>query len=132
MDLLNQQTLRRVYQHCNKLYPKEVCGLIYSDGTVHSAEHSLDMCDHSLLKRSLKEVNPSRVVYYSHTDLGAHFSESDAQRVLENGKPKYPVSYLVVDTTSRVCRGAKLYSFSDGDYRCVAAYDPLGKLLKSA
>jgi proteasome lid subunit RPN8/RPN11 len=106
-------------------YPEEACGLLSGPTSEPEAlsefhpianqlnrMHELDPVRYSrtardgyyldpmtLLKteRSLKEQGREvRVIFHSHPDVGAYFSEEDVQRALWDGRPVYPgVIYLV-------------------------------------
>ncbi|MBI4387732.1 MAG: Mov34/MPN/PAD-1 family protein, partial [Candidatus Omnitrophica bacterium] len=55
-----------------------------------------------------------KVIYHSHADVGAYFSEEDKRQALCEGKPLYPnVSYLVVDAIKDKNRGAKLFGWEE-------------------
>ena len=106
-------------------YPEEACGLLSGPSSEPEAlaefhpianqlnrMHELDPVRYprtardgyyldpmTLLKteRSLKERGwEVRVIFHSHPDVGAYFSEEDKQRALWDGRPVYPgVIYLV-------------------------------------
>jgi proteasome lid subunit RPN8/RPN11 len=149
MQTISQATLKSVYGHGESAYPEECCGLIFVDGTVHRAcniqnelhaqdpaayprdasrGYTLSLADTYLLDASLSSDLPVRIIYHSHPDVGAYFSDEDKRKALFAGEPVYPVGYLVLDI-SPTARGAKLFCHENGDFRCVATYDAVGNCL---
>ena len=63
-----------------------------------------------LLKKKGKEI---KVIYHSHPDVGAYFSEKDKEDALWNGKARYPgVKFLVCGTTKGKPDGAIIAEFN--------------------
>ena len=55
-----------------------------------------------------------RVIYHSHVDAGAYFSEEDERIALSEGGPAYPgVSYLVVSVTGGKVGEASLFAWDE-------------------
>ena len=55
-----------------------------------------------------------KIIYHSHVDVGAYFSEEDKKQATFDGGPVYPgTHYLVVDVTKEKVRGSKLFIWSD-------------------
>ena len=110
--MLPEDVLCAIYAHARGGYPREVCGLVFcgtgdgypdaearpSDGR-HNTRTSYRLADPDLLllARSLSSDRPARIVYHSHVDAAAHFSDDDARAALVEGRPLYPVDHLVVD-----------------------------------
>mgnify|MGYP001479196348 CR=1 FL=1 len=60
----------------------------------------IDPIEHLKLERSLKKLGKRiKVIYHSHPDVGAYFSEKDKNDALWNGNARYPgITYLVCAT----------------------------------
>ncbi len=134
------ELLRKIYRHATEAYPDECCGFVHASGKVHRAvndqdalhaedpvrwphsareAYSLSPDDLYLLGMSFLGDDPVIVVYHSHPDAGAYFSDKDTADAVRDGRPVYEVDHLVVDVRSDGARGAKLYRFVDSAYRCV-------------
>jgi len=132
--------LQDIYRHASEAYPDECCGFIRASGQVHRAANEQDVlhaqdsvtwprsareayslapADLYLLGASLESSDPAIVVYHSHPDVGAYFSEQDAADALFAGKPTYQVDHLVIDVRKAHAKGAKLFRFVDGQFICV-------------
>ena len=138
-----QELLRLCFEEGALRYPEEACGLIsgpVSDpealGEFHPIANQLNRM-HDLdperyprtaregyyldpmtllkLERSLKERGQEvRVIFHSHPDVGAYFSEEDRQRALWDGHPVYPgVQYLVCGIQAGRPDGAILATFDE-------------------
>lgn len=133
-------SLRRVYQHAAETYPTECCGFIRASGQVHRAANDQDRLhaedpaawprtareaysfaahDLYLLGSSFFSSDPAIVVYHSHPDVGAYFSEKDIADAVYDGKPIYEVDYLVIDVRRSRSKGAKLFRFLNPGFGCV-------------
>ncbi len=124
-----EDILAKCHSHGVKEYPEEACGFIIgASGDPDSLETVLPMRNimnelhendavlyprtardgylidpleqlklERLLKKKGKEI---KVIYHSHPDVGAYFSEIDKEDALWNGKARYPgVKFLVCGTT---------------------------------
>jgi proteasome lid subunit RPN8/RPN11 len=132
--------LRDVSRHACEAYPNECCGFIRASGHVHRATNDQDIlhakdpvtwprsareaysvapADLYLLAMSFQSPDPAIVVYHSHPDVGAYFSETDAAEALFDGKPIYDVDHLVIDVRQARARGAKLFRFLDSAFACI-------------
>lgn len=132
--------LRKIYEHAAEVYPDECCGFVRASGDVHHAvndqdllhaedpmrwphsareAYSLSADDLYLLGMSFFGNDPVIVVYHSHPDVGAYFSDKDIADALRDGRPIYDVDHLVIDVRRGRPRGAKLYRFVNSRYRCV-------------
>jgi proteasome lid subunit RPN8/RPN11 len=131
--------LDEIYRHAAEAYPNECCGFIRANGEVHRAVNHQDVLhaedpvkwprsarrayslapeDLLLFGESLLSANPAIVVYHSHPDVGAYFSEKDAADALYQGRPVYDVDYLVIDVRQARAKGAKLFRFLDSEFVC--------------
>ena len=132
--------LQNVYRHASQAYPNECCGFIRASGQVHRAAndqeslhaddpvkwprsareaYSIAPADLYLLGMSFQGPDPAIVVYHSHPDVGAYFSEMDMAEALVDGKPIYDVDHLIIDVRHARPRGAKLFRFLDSEFVCV-------------
>jgi adenylyltransferase/sulfurtransferase len=132
--------LQDVYRHACEAYPDECCGFIRASGHLHRAANDQDIlhaedpvkwprsareayslapADLYLLGMSFLSPDPAIVVYHSHPDVGAYFSEMDAAKALLDGKPIYDVDYLVIDVRQAHPKAAKLFRFLDSTFACI-------------
>ena len=83
----------------------------------------IDPLEQLKLERQLKERgNQIRVIYHSHPDVGAYFSEKDIEDALWDGRPRYPgVVYLVCGVRKGKEDGAILAEFDHqtGGFNCI-------------
>jgi adenylyltransferase/sulfurtransferase len=134
--------LEEIYRHAAEAYPDECCGFVRRSGEVHRAvnqqdalraqdpahwphsareAYSLSPDDLYLLGMSFFSDDPAIVVYHSHPDVGAYFSEKDRADAVHDGRPTYDVDHLVIDVRDGRPQGSKLYRFVNNQYRCVWA-----------
>lgn len=149
MKLLSANVLKILYEHGSECYPKEACGFVLSNKEIkkslniqdelHQKDpktyprdstngYSMSIKDTKLLVSSFKTANPAICIYHSHPDVGAYFSQEDIEKALFMEEPIYNVDYLVLDINKGKALEAKQFSFIDGQFICVAAYDSTGKL----
>lgn len=125
---LTPDELERIRRQAVEEYPSEACGVIL----VRSAErrlvrcrniqdqlHAKDPVRHPRDARTAYYIDPKdllaigrlegegfavHVIYHSHVDAGAYFSETDKRQALLGGEPTYPeATYVVVSVvTGRV------------------------------
>jgi adenylyltransferase/sulfurtransferase len=148
---ISADALRACYADARARYPEEACGLLSGpraatqvdtvrvcenqqnrlhqrDPKTHPRDarsaYSLGFRDLQFLDDSLAESSPQRVqiIYHSHCDVGAYFSQEDERAATFEGQLIYPVDYLVIDCQKDGVRGAKLFRFIDGGFVEVAAY----------
>ncbi len=113
--------LDAIYRQARAEFPSECCGYIYGPGPEGEAPelvqcknrqdqlHALDPEAHPrtsknayniggkellTLVRSFESERPVAIIYHSHPEVGAYFSEEDTRAAVAAG---YPVDYLVVD-----------------------------------
>ncbi len=138
-----QTLLRQCFERGAQGYPEEVCGVLcgpesdpLSVTTIHAlaniqtqlhAEdpqryprtaregYVLDPKEHMLLERKLgREGQAIRVIYHTHVDVGAYFSQEDMRRALWDGQPLFPgVGYLVCGIKNRQPDGAVIAWFDE-------------------
>jgi proteasome lid subunit RPN8/RPN11 len=75
------------------------------------------------LDRSLRGDRPARVIYHSHVDVGAYFSEEDQRAAAPDGELLYPCDYLVVDVRHDGARGCRLFRFEGGTFVEIGRHD---------
>jgi proteasome lid subunit RPN8/RPN11 len=140
---LPRAVLDEIYAHARAGYPEEVCGLIIGGDEVRRCEnrqnalhaedpqafprdartaYNLGPKDLFFLDKSLRSERPVRVIYHSHPDVGAYFSDEDARAATSEGELLYPVDYLVVDVRADGVRGARLFRFASGAFVEVASF----------
>ncbi len=137
---MTPEALQEIYAHARREYPKECCGIVFgpraSDladkvkpcANVQDELHALDPGQHPrdartaynlapadlfALHKSLRGDTPAKVVYHSHVDVGAYFSDTDQAAARMDDEPAYPVEYLVVDARADGARGAAQFAWDD-------------------
>ena len=135
--------LEKIRIQAERDYPRESCGIligpknqqeqvsgIYPCRNVQDEHHAQDpvsfprdsrtayFIDPRDLLRIQKEVREKayemRVIYHSHVDAGAYFSEEDQRIALSEGQPAYPgVSYLVVSVKEGKAQEASLFTWDE-------------------
>ena len=143
--------LREVYRHARKEFPNECCGWLVgprdgdevtkvrravnaydtgshptaSDRTAETA-YVIDGDDLLELNRTLDDPSPPRVIYHSHPNGRAYFSETDRRIAVDpwEGKPVYPVQQLVVGIDHLEVVEARLFDWDTGaeDFVEVASF----------
>jgi adenylyltransferase/sulfurtransferase len=142
--VLPPEILAAIYTHAVEGYPEEVCGLVFAErgdgypapevlrcenqqNALHAEDpagfardartaYNLGPRDLMRLDRSLRGDRPARIIYHSHVDVGAYFSDEDVRAAAPDDKLLYPCDYLVVDVQDRRARGCKIYRFTDGRF----------------
>ncbi|NVZ91520.1 molybdopterin-synthase adenylyltransferase MoeB [Pseudomonas yamanorum] len=132
MKVLSPTALEQIYAHADRSYPEECCGFVFADGTVHLGSniqnelhrknpemysrsaangYTFSVADTLMMNKAFRSDNPVVVIYHSHPDVGAYFSDEDQDKALFMGEPIYPVSYLVVDVRQGKTQGSKLFAW---------------------
>lgn len=118
--------MEEICRQAERDYPRETCGILVGPANekgkitgihpcrnVQDKYHTLDPVSFPRTARSAYFIEPrdllriqrenrekkseTRVIYHSHVDTGAYFSEEDRRIALSEGRPAYPgVAYLVV------------------------------------
>ena len=136
--------LKEVYRHAIAAYPAEACGFIRGGRVVDCANvieqlaqeqpevfvrerrtgYAFGVADLRELEKSFDTADPVRIIYHSHPDAGAYFSDEDHRFAVFEGIPVYPVRHLVVDTARDGVLGSRLYEFdvTQGRYTAIATY----------
>ncbi|NWC90710.1 MULTISPECIES: molybdopterin-synthase adenylyltransferase MoeB [unclassified Pseudomonas] len=135
MKVLSPTALEQIYAHADRSYPEECCGFVFADGSVYLGSniqnelhrknpemysrsaangYTFSVADTLKMNKAFRSDNPVVVIYHSHPDVGAYFSDEDQDKALFMGEPIYPVSYLVVDVRQGKTQGSKLFAW-DGN-----------------
>ncbi len=118
--LVTADELRAIRDQAVREYPAESCGVIVTRGAerrlvpcrnVQNELHAKDPARHPRDARTAYYIDPAdllrigrlegdgfavSVIYHSHVDAGAYFSETDRRQALVAGEPAYPdATYLV-------------------------------------
>lgn len=128
--------LAAVYAHARAAFPDECCGYLVGPGDGAAVAEAVP-CANALaggepvpargpdtgfaiagrellaFARSFEGERPARVVYHSHTNGRAYFSEVDREHARAGGAPAYPVQHLVVGVTAAGVTEAAQYAWSD-------------------
>ncbi|GAA2530297.1 Mov34/MPN/PAD-1 family protein [Pilimelia columellifera] len=134
------EQLAEIFDHALDAYPSECCGFVRVSGArrcrnirdqwhgrrddagdrTTATGYAFDLGALQELADSFDGDDPVLVVYHSHPDVGAYFSDEDARFAVLDGQPVYPVDHLVVDATADGARGARLFRFVPERGRYVA------------
>lgn len=142
--VIPQDVLDDIEAHAREAYPAEACGLLSGPAgdpravtsgrrlpNLADRYHQLDpetyprtsreayVIDGMLMQRALQDGDaggvPVKVVYHSHCDCGAYFSQEDQLAAAPDGEPVLPVAYLVTSVRrGGVVDDHKLFIFKDG------------------
>ncbi|MFO2465257.1 molybdopterin-synthase adenylyltransferase MoeB [Pseudomonas sp. 15FMM2] len=145
MDVLRPNALKEIYAHASRSYPEECCGFVFADGSVYLGSniqnelhrknpqmyprraangYTFSVADTLMMNKAFRSDNPVTVIYHSHPDVGAYFSDEDQDKALYMGEPIYPVSYLVVDVRQGKALGSKLFAW-DGTHFALKPFNDL-------
>lgn len=137
--------LQQVYDHGLGAYPEEACGVLSGPSgddalvtgfhpmenainRLHSADperyprtaregYVLDPGELMRLEKHLGAENRElRVIFHTHIDVGAYFSEEDREQAMWGEGPRYPgVVYLVCGVRQKGTDGAIVAEFNEAD-----------------
>jgi drug/metabolite transporter (DMT)-like permease/proteasome lid subunit RPN8/RPN11 len=127
--------LRQIYDATARAYPGEGCGYLRRGG-VYECDNALERLvavgdvagfrstatGYALGLDALRAladavddpVDPVVLIYHSHPDVGAYFSEEDQRFAVIDGRAAFPVDHLVVDVRAGWALGAVRFSFDAG------------------
>lgn len=138
--VLTADALAAIFEHARRDYPKECCGIVYGprdaavadrataclniqdrlhaeDPARHPRDartaYNLDAPDLFRLQKSLRGATPAKIVYHSHVDVGAYFSDTDQAAAQLDGEPTYPVEYVVIDVRKDAVGGAAQFTWDE-------------------
>ncbi len=137
--VLSQAALQAICAHALREAPSECCGIIFGpkdqaladqatacdniQDRLHAEDparftrdartaYNFEARDIFKLQKSLRGETPAKIVYHSHVDVGAYFSDTDQAAAQFDGEPAYPVEYVVVDVTAAGARAAPPFAWS--------------------
>lgn len=138
--------LDTIYARARAAYPAECCGYIVGDaldevvactnaqspGTNpfapdRHADRGFAIAGAELLAfaRTFATPRPARVVYHSHTNGRAYFSEVDRVAAATSAGPVYPVDHLVIGVTAAGVTEAALFAWAaTGEFVEIARWTP--------
>ncbi len=149
---ISAAALAIAYADARRCYPDEACGLLLGprgqalcdtarpcqnqQNQLHARDansfprdartaYSLGMRDLQFLDESLRSDVPVKVIYHSHIEVGAYFSEEDRRAAIFDAELIYPVDYLVIDCRNAEVRGARLFRFRGGEFVTIAEFPPM-------
>ena len=130
------EELARIRAQAEEEYPAECCGVILERGAerlvfrcrnIQNALHDRDPVRHPRDARTAYYIDPKdllaigrretegyrvAVIYHSHIDTGAYFSETDKRNALMGDEPTYPAArYVVVSVLSGRMADASTYAW---------------------
>ena len=138
-DTIPKKFLMDVFDQAAREYPHECCGMIIGPKAkpeelsrvrpcrnVQDEYHARDPENFPRASKTAYFIDPKellvvqkecreneedvRVIYHSHIDAGAYFSEEDKRIAASDGEPAYPgVSYLVVSVIQEKACDAHLF-----------------------
>jgi proteasome lid subunit RPN8/RPN11 len=123
--IATREELAEIRRHAEADYPSECCGVILARAAeralmrcrnLQDELHRADPVKHPRDSRTAYYIDPKdlleivrreaqghrvAVIYHSHCDAGAYFSETDKRNALFGGEPAYPDAlYVVVSVVS--------------------------------
>ncbi|OGW77882.1 MAG: hypothetical protein A2Z83_02325 [Omnitrophica bacterium GWA2_52_8] len=146
---LSEAALHEIKKHAEKEYPNEGCGLILGPDAGAAGAYRFRSCvnaqdlyhkqDAGLFPRTSrtayfiapgellavqKELRAAhekiRIIYHSHPDAGAYFSEEDQRMAAPDGDPAYPgVKHLVISVQKGKAGDWQVYEWSSGERKFV-------------
>lgn len=149
--VLTEGVLQAIYLHAASTYPEECCGFVFGNAEVHRGEniqnqlrklqpdrfmrtaangYTFSVADTQLLNSSFCSDNAVRVIYHSHPDVGAYFSQEDTEKALFMGHPIFPVAYLVIDVRASQVMGAKLFEWKGEGFICCRSFSAARSVCK--
>jgi proteasome lid subunit RPN8/RPN11 len=122
--------LDEIYAHACAAFPSECCGYVTDDVVVrcHNAETAspdrgfvIDGRELFDFARSFESDRPARIVYHSHPNGRAYFSETDRTMAITAA---YPVQHLVVGVTGAGVTEAAQFALAGDDVVELARWQP--------
>jgi proteasome lid subunit RPN8/RPN11 len=136
--IVTPEALAEIYAQATREYPRECCGIVFGpksqpvadrvracvniQDALHAEDpvqnprdartaYNLGAGDLFALQKSLRGDAPAKIVYHSHVDVGAYFSETDQAAARMDDEPAYPVEYVVVDAKADGAKGAAQFAW---------------------
>ncbi len=135
--ILTPEELAAIRRQAMEQYPHESCGVVVTRGpgrrlvrcrNAQNELHARDPERHPRDARTAYYIAPAdllrigrleadgftvAVIYHSHVDAGAYFSETDRRQALIGGEPAYPdATYVVTSVEGGVARAAAAFRWS--------------------
>jgi proteasome lid subunit RPN8/RPN11 len=144
--VLGTEALAEMYAHARRDYPNECCGIVFgpkggplaeravacvnTQNDLHAMDpvanprdaaraYNLGASDLFKLSKSLRGETPAKIIYHSHVDVGAYFSDTDQAAAVMDGEPSYPVEYVVIDVQADRVGGAAQFAWDAAERRYV-------------
>lgn len=138
---MNPDTLNAIIGHAERDYPNEACGFVFAGPRGERAVEIPNVVDRYHVRDPVRFPRTAQtaylmdpkaqieameaaekageklvVVYHSHADVGAYFSDEDkAQALSAGGEPLLPgVEYLVLSVRGRRCDALELFRYEGG------------------
>lgn len=140
---ISRSVLAAVDEHAIAEYPNESCGFLtgpassalFVDKAVRAVNladkyHKADpetfprtareyyTIDARVIQRTFDEGEragqPVKLIYHSHCDCGAYFSQTDQDAAAPDGQLAYPVAWLVTSVVDGVVKDRKVFTLRDG------------------
>ena len=135
------QMLRQINDHAEAVYPEECCGVVFAhlaapdtltrvrrcrnaQGDFHALDpqafprtartaYFIDPPDLLAIEKETRDRGEFvRVVYHSHPDAEAYFSEEDQRRARSHGEPVFPgVQYLVISVKLKKAEQIRMFEW---------------------
>lgn len=134
--------LQQIYRYARTAYPIECCGYLRGSGATAdelvactNAEpiqpernFAIDGDELFAFARTFRTPRPALVIYHSHTNGRAYFSETDRAQSATAGGPHYECQHLVVGVTADAVVEAAQFAWSsdDNDFVELARWPVLG------
>lgn len=146
MIKINKNILEQIYENAVSGYPEEICGLcagpegeetvnsIYPCENIQNSLHKENPAKYSRTAVDAYNIDPERwmevmcetqandmairLIYHSHIDCGAYFSEEDQRMAAPFGEPSYPeIVYLVVSVVDKKFSGTAMFAWNQEEER---------------
>lgn len=151
--IVGPEELEAIREQALEEYPEESCGVIVTRGderrllrcrNVQNDLHARDPERNPRTARTAYHIDPQdllrigrlesegfgvSVIYHSHVDAGAYFSETDRRQALMDGEPSYPgTTYLVTSVVAGRVEATTAFQWDETrrEFPAVAAWDALG------
>jgi proteasome lid subunit RPN8/RPN11 len=138
-ELLPESKIAEIYSQALLYYPDECCGLILKEGirpcvNILNRLHQADPVNYPqtaskgfvfsaedalFLSKSIYSDNPAKIIYHSHPNVGAYFSNEDKNNALFDDEPIYQVDHLVIDVQANTVLCSKLFRYIGGNYELI-------------
>jgi adenylyltransferase/sulfurtransferase len=136
--------LADMYEHARAAFPAECCGYLVgvvggatvdervactnAQGTGEDRAFAIDGAELLAFARTFATSRPARIVYHSHPNGRAYFSQADRAAACTADGPAYDVQHLVIGVTAAGATEAAQFAWSEPvrDYVEVARWSMLG------